>query len=222
MKTNTFLKVFISLTVGLILLSFGTLVFAQTTSSVGTGLTISKKVINLTSGNLNWTNSVSAKPGDVLSFAITMQAGSQDIHNIIVKDILPAGLIYKGNTTINASLSNLDPSSGINVGTIPANGIEVVSFQAFVAPSTSFAYGNISIDNTATITGTEIGTQTANASVLVNNAYVAGVTNVPTGLTNNIVKDSFFFPMFLIILMSYLYFTGKIYIFADYLGEKIN
>jgi uncharacterized repeat protein (TIGR01451 family) len=185
-------------------------------------VTTSEKVINLTSGNLNWSTSVNAKPGDVLTFAITMQAGSKDIHNVVIRDALSAGLIYKGNMTVNASLNyGGDISNGINIGTIPANGISIVSFQVCVAPSSSFAYGSININNSATITSTETGTQTTTASVVVDNAYVSGVTTISTGLTNDIVKDSFFLPVFLIMLGSWLYFSGRIYIFADWIGEKL-
>ncbi|MGD0576850.1 MAG: hypothetical protein ABSA74_02125, partial [Candidatus Staskawiczbacteria bacterium] len=62
----------------------------------GTGtLSATKQVINLSSGNLSWQASVNGEPGDILSFAITLQAENQDIHNVFVRDTLPANLIYK-------------------------------------------------------------------------------------------------------------------------------
>ena len=185
-------------------------------------LSVSKKVINLTSGNISWQTAVNASPGDILSFAIILQAGGQDVHNVFVQDILPAGLIYRGNLMVNASLNySGDPSTGINVGTMPANGVEVIAFQVQVAPSASLGYGNITLNNTATITGDETGTQTVNASILVNNALVYGATTLPTGLTNNPITDSFFLPMALIILGSWFYFSGKVYVFADWLETKL-
>jgi len=185
-------------------------------------LAITKQVINLTSGNLNWQPSVGAKPGDILSFAITMQADGQDVHNIVVSDILPSGLIYKGNMTVNATLNyGGNPASGINIGTIPANGVEIISFQAQVAPATSLAYGVSTIINNATITSTEAGTQTSSASVIVSNSLISGASIIATGITNNPVRDSFFLPLALIILMSWLYFTGRVYTFADWLGTKM-
>ena len=190
-------------------------------------LTVTKKVINLTSGNLNWQSLVTANPGDVLAFAITLQAGNQDIHNVVVYDTLPANLSYVGNMTVNANLSYAGtPMSGINIGTIPANGVEVISYQTRVASSAVLPYGISTLSNSATITSTEAGTQTAVATVLASNSYVAGAnynpTSLPTGLTNDPVKDSFFLPIALIILMSWLYFSGRIYNFADWIGTKIN
>jgi len=183
-------------------------------------LSVAKQVINLTSGNLGWQTSISAKPGDVLAFAIVMQAnGGQDIHNVLVRDVLPSGLFYKGNMTLNASLSNLgNPMSGISVGTIPANGIEVVSYQV---QAVSSSYGTNVQSNNATITSTEGGTQTASASVIINNAVVYGATSVSTGMTNNPIRDSFFLPVMLIIIGSWFYFSGNVYRFADWISTKL-
>jgi uncharacterized repeat protein (TIGR01451 family) len=196
------------------------------TSVSGTGfgngsLSVTKQVINLTSGNLTWSSSVNAKPGDVLSFAIAMQADGQDVHNVLLSDVLPSGLIYKGNLTVNNNLNySGNPTTGINVGTIPAGGIEIISYQVQVSPSTSFSYGASTITSNATVTSTEAGSQTASSSVIVNNSLVSGATILPTGITNNPVRDSFFLPVALILLMSRLYFTGKVYTFADWLGAR--
>jgi uncharacterized repeat protein (TIGR01451 family) len=187
-------------------------------------LSASKKVINLTSRNYNWSTSASASPSDILSFAITIQAPSNtDIHNVFVKDVLPTNLIYQGNLLLNAALgSQNNPASGINVGTITAGQVYVISYQAKVAPFSSFSYGTTTLSNTATITSTETGSQTASASVQVNNSAVQGITYVPAGITNKFLSDSFFLPLFLIILGSWLYFSGRIYRFADWLKAKIK
>lgn len=192
-------------------------------------LIVTKKVMNLSSGNLNWQTVVNAAPGDVLSFSIILQANSgQDIHNVFLRDILPANLIYTGNTTINSITNYNNPVNGINVGTVPANGSEVVTYQAQVASASNFTYGTTTLSNSATVTSNESGTQTASASVIVNNslvygaATVSGASTVSTGLTNNPITDSFAFPLFFIILGAWLYFSGKIYKFSDWLAAKIK
>jgi len=183
-----------------------------------------KKVINLTSGNLNWQSFVNAKPGDVLSFAITLQAtGNQDIHNVYVRDVLPSNLIYRDNLTVNASLNySGDPVSGINIGTISAGNVAAVSYQVQVAGYNNLPYGSSVLTNSATITSTEAGSQTASSSVFVNNSAVYGVTTIPTGLTNNFLTDSFFLPMLLIVLGSWFYFSGRAYRFADWLRGQTS
>jgi hypothetical protein len=186
-------------------------------------LSTTKQVINLTSRNLNWSGSVNANPSDILSFAITLQANGQDVHNVIVRDILPANLIYKGNLTVNASLNyGGNPSTGINIGTIPANGVEIIAYQAQVAPASSFSYGTTNLNNSATITSTESGTQTAYATAVVNNSLVYGASTVSTGLTNNFLTDSFLLPLLLIVFAAWFYFSGEIYVFADKIKSVIR
>jgi hypothetical protein len=192
-------------------------------------LNFSKQAINLTSGNLSWQNSISANPGDILSFAITMQPSGHDIHNVIVRESLPQNLIYLGNLTINTSSNyNGNISSGVNIGTIYANQPTVISYQARVADAINFSYGANVLANSATVTSNEMGTQTASASIIVTKSAVYGQSDeyiapstISTGQTNYFLTDSFFLPLLLIFFMSWLYFTGRIYKFSDWLKAKI-
>lgn len=184
-------------------------------------LIVSKKVINLTSGNLAWQSSVSAKPSDLLSFVITIQADRTDAQNVFVRDTLPENLIYRGNLTVNANLNYLgNPLDGINVGTLRAGEVYVIAYQAQVAPAASFSYGLTTLSNSATITSSNAEDKTVSAQVLINNSIVSGATYVPTGAGNNPITDNFFLPVALIILGSWLYFSGRIYRFADWLKKR--
>jgi len=197
--------------------------YTSSSGSSNSVLLVSKKVINLTSGNLNWSTSVSAAPYNVLSFAITLQAtGNQDVHNVYVRDVLPTNLVYKGNMMVNAALNyGGDPMSGINIGTIPAGGITVIAYQVQVAGSNSLPLGSSVLTNSATISSNESGSQTVSSSVFVNNSAIYGATDIATGLTNNFMTESFFLPMFFIVLGSWFYFSGRAYKFADWLGARI-
>lgn len=183
-----------------------------------------KKVINLTSGNLNWSESVNANPSDILSFSITIQAPSnQELQNVYIKDVLPAKLIYKGNLTVNSSISysGNTPVSGINIGTIPAGGITVIAYQVQVTESGNFNYGNTVLTSPVTMTTNQTGSQSDSISVYVNKYGTQGATIINTGLTNNILNDSFFIPLFVILLSAWLYFSGRVYRFADWLKIKM-
>lgn len=186
-------------------------------------LLVSKKVVNLTSGNLNWSTSVNANPNDILSFAITMQAYGQDAYNVMVRDILPSNLIYRGNVTLNAG-SNYsgDIISGINIGTIYAGQVAVVAYQVQVAGAGSFNYGVNTLSNSATVTSQNTGSQNANATVIVNSSSVYGATTISTGLTNDLLQDSFFIPLLAAFLGLWLYFSGRIYKLADVIKAKIK
>jgi len=185
-------------------------------------LAITKQAINLTSRNLNWSSSISASPSDILTFAITLQANGQDVHNVTVRDILPADLIYRGNLMVNTN-SNYggDITSGVNIGTVYAGQATVVAYQVQVAAAGNFSYGATTIANNATVTSTEAGTQTSSAAVVVNKTLVYGASTVSTGLTNDFLKDSFFLPLLIIAAGLWFYFSGEVYVFADWLKAKI-
>lgn len=200
-----------------------------TTSGAGSGyyygngtLSVNKQVIDITSGNLNWSSSVNANPSDILSFSITLQTNGQDVHNVMVHDILPANLIYRGNLTVGTN-SNYggDITSGVNIGTIYASQPVVIAYQAQVASAENFNFGANTLANNATVTSTEAGSQTSSATVIVNKNQVYGVTTVSTGLTNNFLTDSFFLPLLLIVLGLWFYFSGNIYDFADWVKTKL-
>ncbi|MCX6721097.1 MAG: hypothetical protein NT026_00615 [Candidatus Staskawiczbacteria bacterium] len=187
-------------------------------------LYVRKQVINYSSGILNWQASVNANPTELIGFAITLQAVNGDVHNVIVRDILPENLTYfrAGTTTLDGQNYVGDITSGINIGTIMAGNTRTIIYQAITGPSQNFAYGTTTLSNNATITSSESGTQTASAQVIVNRSQVYGATSINTGITNNPVSGSFFLPLFLIIFMSWLYFTGRVSRFSNWIGAKIK
>jgi hypothetical protein len=185
---------------------------------------ISKKVINLTSGNLGWLKSVNAKPYDILSFSITIQT-DKNLDNIFIKETLPSGLEYSGNLLINAMENKIaNPIGGINAGSLKAGEVLVVSYQAKVNPSSN--YGTINLENLTTVTADQLNQITDVATIIVNNSQVSGAsttapTDLSTGQTNNFFADSFFLPMILIVLGGWFYFSGKVYTFADWLNKYL-
>ena len=190
--------------------------------NTGGSLTATKQVINLSSGNLNWTPSIGASPSDVLNFKIILQANAQDIHNVIVRDTLPVNLLYKGSLVVNGANFTGDIISGINIGTILAGQMVTVSYQAQVVPSANLPFGLTPLTNNATITSTEMGTQYISAAIAVNKTLVYGATTVSTGLTGNFLTDSFFLPLMLIIAGLWFYFSGEANMLADKLKAKIK
>ena len=178
-------------------------------------LIVSKTVRNLDSENSIWSNSVYAKPSDTVMFMISLQAtGNQDAHNVLVKDAFPSNsLIYK-NQLVVAGLQNNNYSgdilSGINVPTISAGQTITISYQAQVASSENLNYGSNTLVNGVSVTSAEYGSQQANASVLVTKNPVYGASRVSTGLTNNLLTDSFIIPLAIILFLLWLWKSGLI------------
>jgi len=190
-------------------------------------LSISRKVINITRQNMEWSDSMTACPSDILSFAITVRANGQDLKNVVIKDTLPAGLIYNGNLLVNASLdSSKDPLTGINIGTIKDGEIVIISYQARVGLATSFQFGTTELSANTVVYSDQFEAQTVSNVISVTNNQVSGAsttspTDLATGLTNNIFTGSFFLPMLLIVIGSWFYFSGRVYTFADWLAKYL-
>lgn len=184
-------------------------------------LSIKKQALNVTSGNPSWfSTAIYANPSDILNFAITLQGNGREIHNVTLKDILPQGLIYKGNLAINMNPNyGGDITSGINIGTVYSGSPVMISYQAQVdANSLNFGQNNI-VDNT-TITSDETGEQSIGLTILTSKSLVYGASTISTGLTNYFFADSFFLPLLLIIAGVWFYFSGSAYEFADWLKAK--
>lgn len=184
-----------------------------------------KSVRNLSSGVMTWSNTVNANPGDTLEFAIAIKGtANQDFHNVVVTDVLPTNLTFFDYVKLDNSAISGNITSGINIGNVLANQTKIVSYQTRVAPESNFNYGTTTLNNSVSVSSQETTSRLAfgNATVVVNKGGVSGVTTVNTGLTNNLFEDSFFLPLMILLLTAWLYFSGRIYVFADWMGNKIK
>lgn len=176
-------------------------------------LTTNVTVKNLTTGS-GWSNYASASPSDMLMFMITLQAqGNQNTSNIFARDILPYGLIYRNNLIASGSNNynynyNGDITSGINVGTISAGQTVTITYQAQVAPASNFNYGISAMTDNVSITTSGNTPSVSNATVAVTKTAVYGATSISTGLTNNLLVDSFFLPLMLALLGLWMFRSG--------------
>jgi len=156
----------------------------------------------------------------MLMFMITLQAnGSSSAQNVYIKDTFPANLIYQNQLIVSGSSNYYNNSgnitSGINLGTITAGQTVTITYQAQVAASQNFSYGSTTLTNSvyATSTGNNYGSNpTSSASVIVNRTAVYGVSSISTGLTNNLLMDSFILPLLIalfgILMVKFGMFTG--------------
>src|SRR6185295_12032530 len=147
-------------------------------------VTVTTTVRNLSSGNLNWTSSVTAVPGDIVQYNVSLTtAGS--VNNVTVKDALPANLLYKGSLMIDETLSASDMTSGVNIGSISNSQTRTLQYQAQVASAQSFPFGTTTLTDAVTASGSNMNAGISSASVVVTRSGVLGASSVSTGLTNN-------------------------------------
>jgi len=199
----------------------------SSSSEQGGTLYMSIGATNTATEDIIFAKTVSVKPSNLISFSVTLIAEGQDFHNVVLKNSAPAGLTYKGVILVDSKPKSGDLSLGINIGTIKDGEKAVVFFQECVNRPYDFSYGITDLNNKITVSSSETKDNTGDILISVNNTQVSGASivanasNVATGVTNYLFKDSFFAPMLIIILGSWLYFSGRIYRFSDWLKSKI-
>ena len=203
------------------------------TNNVASTLTATKTAKNLTT-NSGFANSINASPSDVVMFMITLQATGQNVQNVLVRDTLPANLIYKnqlvvactsngtsGNCTNNIYSYSGDIISGINLNTIYAGQTVTITYQAQLADAVNFAYGITTLNNNITVTSSNTGyVPTNNASIVVTKASVLGATDISTGLTNNFWVDSLLLPLLITLIGIWMWKAGFFFRVEKWLDNK--
>jgi len=182
-------------------------------------LVVTKTVKNINTG-YGFTSSVNATPSNMVMFMITLRASNYDAQNVYIRDILPSNLIYNNQLVVACAGANSatcatgynnsgDITSGINLGTIYNGQTVTITYQAQVAPSTSFNFGTTTLTNVVSATSSNASyIPNASASVIVTKAGVLGASTVSTGLTNNFWLDSFELPLIIALVIAWMWKMG--------------
>ncbi len=192
--------------------------FTTSIASENGNFTVEKTVRNLSDGT-NYLKSVSTDPKEVLIFRIKVKAENESLSDVIVKDTLPNGLTYLGELKINNVSVSGNILTGLNIGDFSAGEEKVITFQVNVLGPESFAFGQTELKNRVLVS-TDDFSRSDIAEVVVSRAAVAGaVTEIATGLTNNIFFDSLFLPFIIALVVIYL-FKSRIIKFEEWLDER--
>lgn len=188
--------------------NFTTSANGQVYNNSNPSLLVIKTARNLSVGNLTWSNSVSARPNDIIQFNIAiLTSSSQYVNNLAVRDVLPANLIYNNGLTLDGVANTGNIVSGLNIATVSAGQTRNITYQAQVAPAQNFSSSTATLTNSVFVTSGDFGysPSTSFASVMVTREGVLGATTVSTGLTNNFLVDSFFLPLLIALIGVWLY-----------------
>jgi len=181
-------------------------------------ITVNKRVRNVSNGT-DYSESVYADPGEMISFSIEIIAGNQALDNLIVKDALPDKLTYRQNSLkIDNVLVSGDIFSGLSIGSLSANQKKTITFEADLAGSDKFDFGETSLINSVLVYSGQVSNSDT-AKVIVNKKAVAGATTIKTGLTNNLFLDSFLIPFLIAVFLVWI-FKARIIKWEEWLDEK--
>lgn len=144
--------------------------------------TIQKRVRNLSKGEIYFSKTTVAEPGERVEFEIKIDAGS-GAKNLRLTDSLPEKMrIDQESLKINGSPFSGNILSGISLGDLSQGQTKTITFVAEIASKENFAFGVTNLSNMATIywDGDSLSDY---ATVQVRKAQVAGAaTQAPTGI----------------------------------------
>ena len=150
-------------------------------------LKVEKKVRNVSKGQSDFKNSITADPSDSIEFRIKITSvGTNIAEDIIIKDTLPDLLIYKGNLKIDGVSASGNILSGFEteIGDLSSGQTKIITFEAEVASKESFVPGTTKLINTALAYNDKIAvTETATVNVY-KEGTLGAVTSVSTGFFN--------------------------------------
>ncbi|MDP2820677.1 MAG: hypothetical protein Q8O39_00525 [bacterium] len=155
-------------------------------------------------------DSLPADPGELVSFQIKIINGVSSIKNAVVSDNLPSKMAYAGNLIIDGKSASGDIIKGINIGDLNSGQTKILSFNATIAEAKEFNFGQTKLINTVLVYSAG-GSGSDSATVVVERkATLAVATSVSTGITNNLLVDSFFLPLAIGLLLVWIFKSGII------------
>lgn len=166
-------------------------------------LAAQKTGANLSDG-AGWAEQIFADPNEILSFSIQVSGSVAQVDNVTVRDVLPPQMKFKGNLKVDNNAVAGDIIAGLNIGSISPGQTKTITFEAELLGPDKFNFGENKIINSTVVAG--VGASAFDTTqIIVTKAAVAGaVTDVSTGLTNNLFLDSFFLPLAISLLILWI------------------
>ena len=120
------------------------------------GLSIDKKIRNTTDGT-SYQNSINADPGEDIEFQIKIGSiGTTTAYNVIVTDVMPSNVIYRGDLRVNGITHTGSIINGLNIGSMVAGTTRTITFDAEIASEGNFNYQTTTIVNTASVNADDL------------------------------------------------------------------
>ncbi len=142
-------------------------------------LSIDKTVRSIGGGSA-YAETISTNPGDIVSYRIEITAKGGDVDDVVVTDVMPAGIYNRRNVRLEGSNLEGNLGAGINIGDISKGETKTITYDATVANADYFNYGQTQMTNTATVE-TDGSNARSEATVIVQKSAIAGATIVSTG-----------------------------------------
>ncbi|MDP4009237.1 MAG: hypothetical protein Q8P71_02350, partial [bacterium] len=176
------------------------------------GLKVEKTGANQSMGQSAFARSFIAKPLEVITFRVLVfNTGSTIVHNVIVRDAIPQGMLYRGFLKKNEQDIGGSMVDGVNIGSLSPGQVITLTYRADVAAANQFPLGSVNLTNTVSATSSNV-VATDSATVAVTVGEVLGVTTGPTHVSTgsgSIVVLSLFAVLLALMGMSYVFLLRR-------------
>jgi len=170
--------------------------------------------------NVSWSDSVTISPGSKVSIRIEVRSiGSENLNNVIVRNILPDRIDYLGNLMVDGVTVSGDIVSGLNIGKISAGDMKVVTFDAVAKEDSSFGIGSTNLINSAFASAGGKNVNDTSKIFVVKGIVAGAATSIKTGITNNRLIDFILLPLFATLII-FLLFRGQFEAFSSWIDER--
>jgi len=149
--------------------------------------------------NTSFRDSLSASPGERITYSIKVSALGDRLRDVVVRDTLPSHIEFDGNLRLDGRLVIGSLDRGIDIGDISRGSSKEITFNARVAPVDRFLIGTTSVTNLASAQSREDDDRDT-ATVHVTRAG-APPTEAPTGVTGNGLVDYILLPLLFVIAL---------------------
>lgn len=169
-------------------------------------LIVEKLGQNLTKQETSPRSRVDANPGDLLRFTIYISSESTErLTNIVVRDVLPAEVIYEPGSTQVGGVARADgiAGSGITIPTLDQDAEVQITFRGRVAPGSRFATGTTILVNAAYARANGVAEKDSKLPIYVAKNIIVPISEVQTGV------DGATLTLLISTVMTSLYYVGR-------------
>lgn len=167
-------------------------------------LNVQKTVQNITNGTV-FGDSVAASFGDVVIYKVIItSSGSVGAPAVYIKDLMPSGMTYFGNLTVDGVSDARNIINGILLGDIPTGTSKTITYQARVNAKDSFNFGTNNLINSAVVYNSGISISDTATVVVIKSSVAGAATEVNTGIVSDLFA-SLLLPLGLAALLLFVF-----------------
>ena len=174
-----------------------------------TGL-VAISVLARTEGD--YKKNIIAQPEDTIDFLVVVASSADEqVDNIVLDNILPNGIEYKGNLKINGIPFTGNVLTGLGLGNLPSNESKHVTFEAKVADKEEFDTGTTYLSNVSKLTyeGDQTRSDSVGIEVINSGQGVAAAGSIFSQALKIVGSLAFWLVMLFILALSvFLGITG--------------